>query len=85
MLESVEHAHGSLDKENGIYNYKLTKWLKESDQWEETNNKLYIRLILHYLPSMETKLEIMARSKAVMNNLDGLELINPQHKAYGCK
>ena len=85
MPEPAEPAYGALDKEKGIYNYKLTKWLKESDQWEETNNKLYIRLMLHCLPSMETKLESMARFKAVMNNLDGLELINPRHKVYGCK
>ena len=47
MLEPAELAYGTLEKEKGIYQYKLTKWLKESDQWEETNNKLYIRLMLH--------------------------------------
>ncbi len=82
MAEPTKLVADTSEKVKGTYSYKWGKYLKETNQWEKNNCKLYVRFILYCLPSMETKLESMARFEAVVNNLDGLELIKLLQKAY---
>ena len=39
----TEPASTASEKVKGAYSYKLDKYLKEADQWEENNSKLYVR------------------------------------------
>ena len=82
MAEPTEPASDASERLKVTSSSKLGKYLKELDQWEENNSKLYVRFMLHCSPSMETKLESMAGFEAVVNDLDGLGLIKLLRKAY---
>ena len=69
-------------KDLSTFNYKHSKYLREADQWEENNSKLYIRFMQHCSPSMETKLQSMVGYETMQNDLDGLELVKMLRKAY---
>ncbi len=43
-------------KDLSFFNYKHGKYLREADEWEENNSKLYVSFMEHCSPSMETKL-----------------------------
>ncbi len=46
------------------------------------NSKLYVRLMEHCSPSMETKLQSMDGYEAAVEDQDSLELIKLLRKAY---
>ena len=82
IVEPTEPAPDASVRLQATYTYKMSRYLKELDQWEENNSKLYVRFMLHCSPSMETKLESMAGFDTVKDDLDGLGLIKLLRKAY---
>ncbi len=69
-------------KDISSFNYKHAKYLREADEWEENNSKLYSCFMEHCSPSMETKLQSMDGFEAVEIDQDGLEFIKLLQKAY---
>ncbi len=82
MAEPNEPGQNATEKEKSTFNYKMDKYLREANQWEENNSKLYVRFMLHCSPLMETKLQSMAGFETIQNNLDRLALIKLLCKGY---
>ena len=70
IVEPTEPATDATPRLHATYSYKMNKYLKELDQWDENNSKLYVRFMLHCSPSkpaMLSSLVSIEGEQCIMN------------------